>query len=92
MGGYWIGFKPFYPFINMVNKLLLVNWGLVVLLASCAKPEPNLSTTPVIAYQSITKYPLASSANQSRRDSVIIRVGFSDGDGDLGETVGDSLR
>lgn len=72
------------------NALALI--GLFGLACACSKHEPASNPTPVIAFQSLRKIALAANATKARRDSVIVSIKFSDGDGDLGENVRDSTR
>ena len=62
--------------------------GIALTLSSCFN-EPNYSNTPVIEFKGIDRYPLAagSGVGQSKRDSIVITVGFKDGDGDLGTSA-----
>lgn len=59
--------------------------GMALLMMGCFN-EPNYSNTPAIDFRSIFPYEVAagSGVGQSRRDSIVITVGFKDGDGDLG--------
>ncbi|GAB3780573.1 hypothetical protein GCM10028818_33020 [Spirosoma horti] len=66
--------------------------GLLGLLLACSKNEPTENPTPVITAKAIQKTTLQASAGQAKRDSVIVTISFSDGDGDLGENTQDSTR
>jgi hypothetical protein len=60
--------------------------------------EPNYSNTPEISFESMFKYPIdpGKGVGKSKRDSVVITIGFKDGDGNLGNDIpiskADSLR
>lgn len=75
--------------------LLVVGIGLG--LSACFN-EPNYSDTPEIAFKEIYPYPLqaGTGVGKARRDSVVIRVSFKDGDGNMGNDTpvapGDSAR
>ncbi|MBD2700557.1 hypothetical protein IC229_07920 [Spirosoma sp. BT702] len=62
--------------------------GAAWLLSSCFN-EPNYSNTPEIDFKGIFKYPIApgKGVGQSKRDSVVITIGFRDGDGNLGNSL-----
>lgn len=67
--------------------------GLALIVAGCFT-EPNFSDTPEISFKQISKYTLEAGkgVGQSKRDSVIVTIGFQDGNGDLGENVSDTAR
>lgn len=69
---------------QLIQPYLLLA-GIALLLSSCFT-EPNYSDVPVIDFKGIFRYPLAAGTGvgQSRRDSVVITIGFKDGQGDLG--------
>ncbi|WP_461104106.1 hypothetical protein [Spirosoma koreense] len=75
--------------------LLIVGLGLTV---SACFTEPNYSDTPVIDFKGLFKYTIAAGkgVGQSKRDSVVITIGFKDGTGDLGTDLplskSDSVR
>jgi hypothetical protein len=50
---------------------------------------PNFSNTPLISFNSMTKFTVADpfSGPTAKRDSVVVTLDFQDGDGDLGEPV-----
>ena len=54
-------------------------------LSSCFN-EPNYSDTPAIEFQGISPYVVEAGkgVGQSKRDSIVITIGFKDGDGNLG--------
>ena len=64
--------------------ILLVN----LLLISCFQ-EPNYSKVPQIQFKGFSRYTLqpGSGVGQSKRDSLVITLGFTDGDGDLGNSL-----
>ena len=72
----------------------LILSGLIACSVACSNDEPpvNASPSPVITARSVTKIALASTRTQSRRDSVITTISFSDADGDLGEDTRDTTR
>lgn len=59
--------------------------GIALTLTACFN-EPNYSNTPAIEFKGLFKYPIAAGkgVGQSKRDSVVITIGFKDGDGNLG--------
>ncbi|NEU65899.1 hypothetical protein [Spirosoma agri] len=71
--------------------------GMALTLASCFN-EPNYSNTPAVDFKGIFKYTIAAGqgVGRSKRDSVVVTIGFKDGDGDLGNDIpiakGDSAR
>ncbi len=73
--------------LNSTITNLLLLCGLFFMAVACSKQdEPTLNTAPVIQYKAVTKRALAATAAQAKRDSVIITIGFTDADGDLGES------
>ncbi|GAB3950200.1 hypothetical protein GCM10028805_27730 [Spirosoma harenae] len=75
--------------------LLVVGIGLT--LSACFN-EPNYSNTPEIEFKGLFKYTLApgKGVGAAKRDSIVLTVGFKDGDGNLGNdnplAKADSLR
>lgn len=67
--------------------------GLALTVTACFT-EPNFSDTPEISFKQLSKYTLEAGkgVGQSRRDSVVVTIGFQDGNGDLGENVADTAR
>ena len=59
--------------------------GIGLTLSACFN-EPNYSNTPSITFKGISLYPIAAGkgVGQSKRDSVVLTIGFKDGDGNLG--------
>lgn len=51
--------------------------------------EPPYSKLPQIKFKGFSRYTLqaGSGVGQARRDSLVITIGFTDGDGDLGNTL-----
>lgn len=60
-------------------------FSLALLLSACFT-EPNYSTTPQIEFKGMFPYPkeAGTGVGRPKRDSVVITIGFTDGDGDLG--------
>lgn len=60
-------------------------FGLVLTMSACFN-EPNYSNTPEIDFKGLFKYSLSAGTGvgKSKRDSVVITIGFKDGDGNLG--------
>ncbi|MVM31586.1 hypothetical protein GO755_16180 [Spirosoma sp. HMF4905] len=60
-------------------------FGIVLTVSACFT-EPNYSNTPVIDFKGLFKYQIAAGkgVGQSKRDSIVITIGFKDGDGNLG--------
>lgn len=63
----------------------LIVVGIGFLLTACFN-EPNYSTTPEIDFKGLFKYTIEAGkgVGKSKRDSVVITIGFKDGDGNLG--------
>ncbi|WP_461099941.1 hypothetical protein [Spirosoma luteolum] len=59
--------------------------GLALLLTSCFN-EPNYADTPAIEFRGLFRYTIEAGkgVGQSKRDSVVVTVGFKDGDGNMG--------
>jgi hypothetical protein len=57
-------------------------------MCSCFQ-EPTYSKVPQIEFKGFSRYTLqtGSGVGQSKRDSLVITIGFTDGDGDLGNTL-----
>lgn len=72
---------------QLIQPYLLV-LGIALTLSSCFN-EPDYSNTPVIEFKGIDRYTIAagSGVGQSKRDSIVITIGFKDGDGDLGNSL-----
>lgn len=64
----------------------LIVFGIAFALSSCFT-EPNYSNTPEIDFKGIDRYelPAGTGVGKSKRDSVVITIGFKDGDGNLGD-------
>jgi len=58
--------------------------GIVAATAGCSKNESLPDTSPTIQFNSITKSTLGT--GNTKRDSVVITIGYKDGDGNLGES------
>ncbi|QMW00491.1 hypothetical protein [Spirosoma foliorum] len=60
-------------------------FGIVLTVSACFT-EPNYSNTPAIDFKGLFKYSIAASSGvgQAKRDSIVITIGFKDGDGNLG--------
>ncbi|UFH53825.1 hypothetical protein [Spirosoma sp. KNUC1025] len=72
---------------QQIQPYLLV-LGIALALSSCFN-EPNYSNTPEIEFKGISRYTIAAGkgVGQSKRDSIVITIGFKDGDGDLGNSL-----
>lgn len=59
--------------------------GIALTLTSCFS-EPDYSDTPAIEFREILPYPLEAGkgVGKGKRDSVVIKIAFKDGDGNLG--------
>lgn len=82
----------FYTMKQQLLHSVLLLFGLSLLFSSCL-PEPDLSTTPQIEYDGLTPFrrlPSFAGVGGEERDSVVISVKFSDGDGNLGDNTLDS--
>lgn len=62
--------------------------GIALTLSSCFN-EPNYSDTPAIEYKGIFKYTIEAGkgVGKGKRDSVVITIGFKDGDGNIGNSI-----
>lgn len=69
---------------QLIQPYLIV-LGIALTLSACFN-EPNYSNTPSLEFKGIFKYtiPASQGVGKSKRDSVVITVGFKDGDGNLG--------
>lgn len=72
---------------QLIQRYLLV--VVVALTLSSCFTEPDYPDTPSIEFRGIFKYtlPAGQGIGKSKRDSVVITIGFKDGDGNLGTTV-----
>ncbi|MFD2571704.1 hypothetical protein ACFSUS_13750 [Spirosoma soli] len=63
----------------------LLTLGVALSLSACFN-EPNYSNTPEIDFRTLYHYPLPAQqgVGRGKRDSVVITIGFKDGDGNLG--------
>lgn len=66
-----------------MRSSIIVVLMLAGVLAACVD-IPQYDNTPSIAFNSITKYVVVDQSTQKLKDSIIITVDFTDGDGDLG--------
>lgn len=62
--------------------------GLALALSSCFT-EPNYSDTPAIDFKGIARYTIEAGkgVGKGKRDSVVITIGFKDGDGNIGNSI-----
>ncbi|WP_461125480.1 hypothetical protein [Spirosoma aerophilum] len=62
--------------------------GIALALSSCFN-EPNYSDTPAIDYKGMFKYTIEAGrgVGKGKRDSVVITIGFKDGDGNIGNSI-----
>lgn len=60
-------------------------FGLVLMMSACFN-EPNYSNTPEIDFKGLFKYSLSAGTGvgKPKRDSIVVTIGFKDGDGNLG--------
>ncbi len=77
---------------QLIHQVLFLV-GLLFAVSACIS-EPDYSKTPAISFKGVVKYPIEAGkgVGQSKRDSVVITIGFQDGDGDMGETTTDTAR
>lgn len=71
-----------------IHSLLLLI-GLTVTLSACFT-EPNYSDTPEITSAQVFPYkdlPAGQGVGRGRRDSIVVTIGFRDGDGNLGNDI-----
>ena len=77
--------------------LYLLVFGIGLTLSACFN-EPNYPNTPEIEYKGLFKYtlPPGKGVGASKRDSIVLTIGFKDGDGNMGNDTplpkADSLR
>ncbi|GAB3541115.1 hypothetical protein GCM10027577_06130 [Spirosoma fluminis] len=66
----------------------LFTLGVALTMSACFN-EPNYSNTPEISFKSLFKYTLEAQrgVGRGKRDSVVLTVGFKDGDGNLGNSI-----
>ena len=71
----------------MSTRSTLQSIFFISLAASGCYTEPNFPDVPQITFKSFSKYPLTAGVGvgQSKRDSLVITIGFTDGNGDLGD-------
>ena len=75
----------------------LVALGMALTLSACFN-EPNYPDQPEIDFRAVDHYTIEATrgVGKTKRDSVVITIGFKDGDGNLGNnlplTKGDSAR
>ena len=73
-------------------NLTILSYGLLLVisssLVSCLN-EPVYPNTPQIEFKGFSRYILdaGTGVGQQKRDSLIITIGFKDGDGDLGNNL-----
>ncbi len=62
--------------------------GIALTLSSCFN-EPNYSNTPAIEYKGLFRYTIEAGkgVGKGKRDSVVITIGFKDGDGNIGNSL-----
>ncbi len=62
--------------------------GVALTLSACFN-EPNYSDTPAIDFKGVFRYTIEASkgVGKGKRDSVVITVGFKDGDGNIGDNI-----
>lgn len=66
-------------------QTLIVGFFLIVLSFSCSTP-PEYPLEPVLTYRGLNRVSIPqSSGTQSTLDTLVVRLGFTDGDGDLGD-------
>ncbi|ADB40410.1 hypothetical protein [Spirosoma linguale] len=88
--------KTLYKIKRAVGRYALL--GVLGATVTACFEEPNYSNVPQIEFKGLSKYTLeaGTGVGQQRRDSLVITIGFKDGDGDLGNNVppsgADSLR
>ncbi len=68
--------------VRILGKII-VFFGLGFALSSCFK-EPEFSFTPSIEYKDFSKAILLDQFLGATKDSIVLNIGFQDGDGDLG--------
>ncbi|MCK8491343.1 hypothetical protein M0L20_05730 [Spirosoma sp. RP8] len=72
---------------QLIQPCLLV-LTIVLTLSSCFN-EPDYPDAPSIDFKGVFRYPVAAGqgVGQPRRDSVVITIGFKDGDGNMGNDI-----
>ncbi len=77
--------------VNTIKQTVLSS-GIIVLvsfvISSCFQ-EPTYSNIPQIKFKGFSRYALQASSGvgQQKRDSLVITIGFTDGDGDMGNNL-----
>lgn len=71
----------------MQRAIIILSTILLVAGLSCTQP-PNFPNEPVITYLGANQTQIAQGNNASLPDTLIFRIGFTDGDGDLGNNEG----
>lgn len=79
--------KPLHTIKLVASRYALL--GLLAATATACFNEPNYSNVPQIDFKGFSKYTLeaGTGVGQQRRDSLVITIGFKDGDGDLGNNM-----
>ncbi|MCX6219335.1 hypothetical protein [Spirosoma sp.] len=79
--------KPLHNIKLIVSYCALLG-ALVATVTACFN-EPDYSNVPQIEFKGFSKYTLeaGTGVGQQRRDSLVITIGFKDGDGDLGNNM-----
>jgi hypothetical protein len=80
-----------YEYNSMQRQLIqpyLLVLGIALTLSSCFN-EPNYPDTPSADFKGIFKYTIAAGTGvgAAKRDSVVLTIGFKDGDGNLGNDI-----
>lgn len=72
---------------QLIQPYLLV-LGTALTLSACFN-EPNYSNTPNIDFRGLFRYTIEAGkgVGKSKRDSVVLTIGFKDGDGNLGNDI-----
>ena len=76
-----------------ISKITAFAVVVVLFLSACTTP-PNYPAEPVLTYLGINKTVIAQGNSGNETDTLILRFGFTDGDGDLssdGDTIIDAI-
>ncbi len=73
---------------QQIHSILILT-GITLSLSACFN-EPDYSNTPQIDFKGIFAYkdlPAQRGVGRGRRDSIVVTIGFKDGDGNLGNDI-----
>ncbi|TAE46255.1 MAG: hypothetical protein EAZ31_08120 [Cytophagia bacterium] len=71
-------------------SLIIISIFLTIFFGRCYN-KPDFSNVPFISFVSIEKFVITNQITTAKNDSVVIKIKFQDGDGDLGLDQADTL-